>query len=207
LGVPLVNEGRLVFGASPGQVEVQADFLQTTTGVAEFEIGGIKSNAYDTLDMPGFTATLNGELELSLINGFVPDIGDSFTIIEAGSIIGTFDTIADLSGGSIFDVVYNANSVVVHVVKLLGDLNGDGFVGIDDLNIVLANWNQNVPPGDPLADPSGDGFVGITDLNTVLGNWNAGTPPGAQASSAIPEPATLGVVLLGMLGVGGRRRY
>ena len=82
---------------------------------------------------------------------------------------------------------------------LTGDLDGDGFVGINDLNIVLGNWNQNVPPGDPLADPSGDGFVGIDDLNEVLGNWNAGTPP---VSGSVPEPGSLvclsvGVMLLG----------
>ncbi|MEZ6193957.1 MAG: carbohydrate-binding domain-containing protein [Phycisphaerales bacterium] len=57
--------------------------------------------------------------------------------------------------------------------SLQGDLNGDGFVGIADLNIVLTNWNLAVTAGDPLqGDPSGDGFVGIQDLNTVLGNWN-----------------------------------
>lgn len=70
-----------------------------------------------------------------------------------------------------------------------GDLNGDMFVGIDDLNIVLANWNLNVPPGDPRADPSGDGFVGIDDLNEVLANWNCGIPPVpgslSQVSSSI----------------------
>ncbi len=57
-----------------------------------------------------------------------------------------------------------------------GDINCDGFIGIDDLNAVLSKWSQNVPPGDPV-DPSGDGFVGIDDLNQVLGNWNAGTLP------------------------------
>ncbi len=79
---------------------------------------------------------------------------------------------------------------------LPGDLDGDGFVGINDLNIVLANWNQNVPPANPLADPSGDGFVGIDDLNAVLGNWNAGTPP---TSNAVPEPGTL--VVLSLIGL------
>jgi hypothetical protein len=74
-----------------------------------------------------------------------------------------------------------------------GDLDGDGFVGITDLNIVLGDWNLNVPPANPLADPSGDNFVGIEDLNTVLGNWNAGTPP---AAAAVPEPASM--VLLGL---------
>ncbi|MEZ6191028.1 MAG: hypothetical protein R3C45_07010 [Phycisphaerales bacterium] len=86
---------------------------------------------------------------------------------------------------------------------LEGDLNGDGFVGIADLNIVLGAWNQNVPPGDPLADPSGDGFVGIEDLNTVLGNWNAGTPP---STLAVPEPAGLMLCTVGALALLGRGR-
>jgi len=78
------------------------------------------------------------------------------------------------------------------IVLLPGDVNGDGFVGIDDLNIILSNWNMNVPPVNPLADPSGDGFVGIDDLNAVLGNWNAGTPPSEIAH--IPEPGSLAML-------------
>jgi enediyne biosynthesis protein E4 len=79
--------------------------------------------------------------------------------------------------------------------EITGDLNGDGFVGIDDLNLVLGNWNQNTTAGmRAFGDPSGDGFVGIDDLNTVLGNWNTGTPP---SSAAIPEPGTLALLGLG----------
>ncbi len=85
---------------------------------------------------------------------------------------------------------------------VVGDLDGDGFVGIGDLNIVLSNWNQAVPPGDPLADTNGDGFVGIDDLNTVLGNWNAGTPPPSQSN--VPEPGTLSVMTLSGLWVSRR---
>jgi len=84
-----------------------------------------------------------------------------------------------------------------------GDLSGDGFVGIDDLGIVLGNWNQNVPPADPLADPSGDGFVGIDDLNLVLANWNSGTPP---ATSNVPEPAGLVISCLLSVPLLSRRR-
>jgi hypothetical protein len=74
---------------------------------------------------------------------------------------------------------------------LPGDLDGDGFVGIDDLNIVLGNWNTSVPTGSLSdGDPSGDGFVGIDDLNTVLGNWNAGTPASAGASALFAEQSS-----------------
>jgi PEP-CTERM motif len=82
-----------------------------------------------------------------------------------------------------------------------GDLDNDGFVGITDLNLVLSNWNLNIPPGDPAADPSGDDYVGIEDLNVVLGNWNAGTPPVAT----VPEPATLSLLGLGGLAILRRR--
>ncbi len=79
---------------------------------------------------------------------------------------------------------------------IAGDLNADGFVGIDDLNLVLNRWNQTVSIPVPLAgDPSGDGFVGIDDLNIVLSDWNQGTPPIAGAT--IPEPATLGLFACG----------
>ncbi len=79
-----------------------------------------------------------------------------------------------------------------------GDLNGDGFVGQDDLNIVLGDWG-NMPPGDPRADPSGDGFVGQDDLNPVLADWGQGTPPPTFAGSSlsvaavpdVPEPSSM----------------
>jgi len=112
------------------------------------------------------------------------------------SLAATLDGSNNLVSGPLFDVWQAGASV-----SLTGDLDGDGFVGIADLNIVLGNWNQNVTAGDPLqGDPSGDGFVGIEDLNEVLGNWNAGTPP----VSLVPEPAA--ALLLGAGGLAFVRR-
>ena len=89
---------------------------------------------------------------------------------------------------------------------LEGDLNDDGFVGGDDLDIVRSFWGQNVTPGDPLmGDPSGDGFVGGDDLDIVRGNWGQGTPP---APASVPEPGfpllALSLLLSGIL-LRGRR--
>lgn len=66
------------------------------------------------------------------------------------------------------------NAGQMSYAPLQGDLTHDGFVGIEDLNNILSNWNMTADPGGE-ADPSGDGFVGIEDMNIVLGNWNAGT--------------------------------
>ncbi|MHC4414557.1 MAG: FG-GAP-like repeat-containing protein [Planctomycetota bacterium] len=48
------------------------------------------------------------------------------------------------------------------------DLDGDGFVGIRDLLVLLAAWGTD--PGGP-PDLDGDGFVGIRDLITLLSEW------------------------------------
>ncbi len=78
---------------------------------------------------------------------------------------------------------------------LPGDLDGDGFVGLSDLDIILNNWNQAIPPGDPLADPTGDNFVGLADLDIVLNNWNTGTPP--SPGGVVPEPVSLMLMGIG----------
>jgi hypothetical protein len=50
----------------------------------------------------------------------------------------------------------------------LGDLDGDGDVGITDFLELLGAWGPN--PGHP-ADLDGDGDVGITDFLQLLGAW------------------------------------
>ena len=90
--------------------------------------------------------------------------------------------LADAAAQVLFDTLYS----------LPGDLDLNGFVGVDDLNIVLSNWNTNVAPNNPLfGDITGDGFVGVDDLNTVLVNWNNGAP----TTFAVPEPASVVILL------------
>lgn len=85
---------------------------------------------------------------------------------------------------------------VTGCVCLAGDLDCDGFVGGEDLNIVLGAWGDSVTAGDWLAgDPSGDGFVGGEDLNTVLTNWGDGVVPGAP-SGADEATQTAGQVII-----------
>ncbi len=86
-----------------------------------------------------------------------------------------------------------------------GDLSpGDGIVGLNDLDVVLNHWNQQVAARDPSkGDPTGDGFVGLDDLDFVLNHWNnTATPPTNSAN--IPEPT--GMITLGLIGVLCRRK-
>lgn len=87
---------------------------------------------------------------------------------------------------------------------IAGDLTGDGFVGVEDLDVLLANWGRTTYAGSWRdGDADGDGIVGTGDLQTLLDHWSEGTPPGG----VVPEPGTV-VFLAGLaLGVGRRRKY
>jgi len=51
--------------------------------------------------------------------------------------------------------------------ELLGDLNGDGFVGAGDLDILLGNWNNGIPPqagGVTTPEPASLALLGLGGL-------------------------------------------
>ena len=202
----LMNYGIVQVGSPIGELGVQA-YHHRAGATLEMQIGGTffasehdRLNAMDTVTLDG------GTLDLQLTGSYRFGSGDAFEIIYAANgLTGVFDNVTlDSIGSRALGLIYDADSLTARL-QLIGDLNFDGFVGIDDLNIVLASWNQNVTAGVwLLGDPSGDGFIGIDDLNTVLGNWNAGTPPTAQAN--IPEPTTC-MLLFTATVIGGSIRH
>lgn len=86
----------------------------------------------------------------------------------------------------------------LRVVGVLGDTDGDGSVGLDDLNNVR---NQFGSTG--LGDTDGDGLVLLDDLNNVRNNFGASVvvPAGAAGRFAVPEPAGLFLAVSGVAGI------
>ena len=162
--------------------------------------------------MPGAvridTDSLDGVIETV---GFLnPDGSRVLIAVNPASYSRSFNVVED---GESFAYSLSAKSVATFVwpgtVPLPGDLNGDGYVGLDDLQPILDHWNQNVTTGDPLegdvTGPGGspDGYVGLDDLQVVLDNWNAGTSPDHYAN--IPEPGSLALLGIGVFS-GVKRR-
>lgn len=52
------------------------------------------------------------------------------------------------------------------------DLNGDGFINLPDLNLVLSNFGQSSAVG----DVNGDGVVNLSDLNAILSAFGTACP-------------------------------
>ncbi len=89
----------------------------------------------------------------------------------------------------------------------VGDLNGDHYVGIADMDIVLANWGSTVDPGNrSLGDVTGDGLVGQEDLQAVLDTWGTAALGYDAPTEPIPEPASAALLLAGAGVLMHRRR-
>ena len=83
---------------------------------------------------------------------------------------------------------------------LLGDANRDGRVDINDLTIVLANYNQTGKTW-VQGEFTGSGTVDINDLTIVLANYNTSVAASAAGISAVPEPGTLLLLAAGLAGL------
>ena len=57
------------------------------------------------------------------------------------------------------------------ILPPLGDLDGDGIVGVSDFLILLANWGRCADCADCAADLDDNCVVGVSDLLILLGNW------------------------------------
>ncbi|HMP58783.1 MAG TPA: autotransporter-associated beta strand repeat-containing protein [Gemmatales bacterium] len=115
-GAVTVNSGGfLAPGSSPGDLTVgSVTFNAGSTFL--IELGGLTPGTeYDRLHVTG-TANLNGTLDVSLYGGFVPTVGDTFTILTAGNRVGTFATLNNYGIG--YDITYGANDVVLTVTAI-----------------------------------------------------------------------------------------
>ncbi len=197
----LQNGGTLSPGSSAGLTTIDGNYT-FNDGTLEIELGGITQDTeYDHIHVTN-SADLQGDLNVSLIDDFLPSPGDSFTILSTdGGIIYSLNNISlpDIAEyDQRWQLTNTSSAVILEVISTLaGDLSNDGFVGLNDLDILLLNWNTNVTAGAwNMGDPSGDGFVGLDDLDIILINWNNGTPP-AIDSVNIPEPVSAALVLMG----------
>jgi hypothetical protein len=99
----VLNESIIAPGNSPGTLVIDGDLEQTATGILKLELAGVNPSEHDLLSVTG-TFTLGGQIDLTLLNGFAPQLGDTFELIEASDIIdnGYVVTSAPLGGGLSF---------------------------------------------------------------------------------------------------------
>ena len=101
----------------------------------------------DETDLNAFLAVYEGE----------PLDCDCDGLIDVAQVV--LDPALDADGSGVLDVC-----------EAMGDLNGDGIRGVDDLATILEQWGPCV--GCP-ADLDDDGAVTVLDVLRMLGSWGS----------------------------------
>ena len=115
LGGTMINRGTVRPGLSAGALTVQGNYpLPQAAGVLEIELGGTEPGfEHDILEVTN-TANLGGVLRLSLVDGFEPTGADTFTVVSALAVQGTFADVEPPTG-YVVDTMYGGQAVTVVV--------------------------------------------------------------------------------------------
>ena len=208
-----LNDGIVSSGLSPGKLDIHAPYVQGAEGRFLVELGGlIVEDQHDVLVIED-VASLAGILEVVMIGGFTPELGDHFDIMQAESFAGGFDTTIfpahyDFALSLVnSDTTLRLTAIVVPDPATMGDTNGDGIIDELDLGNFVAQFGG--PPDLESADFNGDNFVDLEDFALLRENFGFGvaTAPDAEfEATTTPEPATLFLLALGGIALLGRRK-
>jgi Tol biopolymer transport system component len=201
-------------GASPAVAEFGGNVSLGANADLVIELGGLAiGSEHDALDVTGLLS-LDGTLEVSLISGFSPTLGDSFDILDWGTLDGEFSelhlpTLAGLSWNT--SQLYTTGVLSLAAASLPGDYSQNGTVDAADYTV----WRDRLGQ---LASLPNDDTVGVgpDDYDRWVDNFGQTSVSGSGAVSdlapgespganyAVPEPASLlaiamGGMLLGLL--------
>ena len=98
------------------QAKISGTYTQLTNGILSTGIGGTTvATQYSQVKSAG-NATLAGTLAAPLLSGFTPTVGETFTVVSAKLLSGTFsNTTIAINSSEFFAISYTKTSVVLTV--------------------------------------------------------------------------------------------
>src|SRR5262249_30750003 len=96
-----------------GTLIVTGNYTQTSAGTLNIDLGGTAGGQFDQLKVSG-TSTLDGTLQVGLINGYSPAGGDSARVLTFNSRTNDFASKNGLTfTGGVFAPVYGSNNLTL----------------------------------------------------------------------------------------------
>jgi len=171
---PFLSRGTLAPGIANGDETKLIAFEHGLTfdGQHTLEIAaeGLLAFQRDRLTVAG-PAMLGGRLEVSLLSGFEPALGDRIEFMSStqaiAGVFGEVDLPALADPAAALRIAYNTTSVEL-VSTCPPDADADGSVGLNDLLTVLSAFGKSTQAGASAGDLDADQTVGLNDLLAVL---------------------------------------
>ena len=188
------GEGTLAAAAAFDAIHIYGNYAQALS--ATFEASE-QLGAFRPAVISG-AAKLAGTLDIQFEAGFHPAVGETFTILTASSIVGTFARVTGfLTGDTFLNPIYHSTYIELQAYRA-GDSNLDGFVDGADYTKWAAHFLQKTDRGVADGDYNGDGLVNGADYILWADHFYVGSPS-TVAAMAVPEPSTLALASLGIL--------
>lgn len=178
----IANNGLIEIGLAADILGLsqEVNFNQSASGTLLIQLGGTADEDHGQIDLAGMT-NLDGRLEVSLSDGYMPSAGDLFEVIIADSgrtgVFAELD-LPDLDGGLAWDILYNPRDVVLTVFQdcseIPSDCDCDGDVDLSDFAnfVVCTNPLKGGPDPDcECFDADNDGDIDLLDFGVFQSNF------------------------------------
>ena len=112
------SSGKVAPGSSAGILRIDGNYVQGRDGYLDIELGGTEpGDLYDQLRVMG-DAVLDGTLGVTLLEDFVPSVGDEFKIIQSRTRFGEFkaEELPALSADRAWNLRYTDKAVYLSVI-------------------------------------------------------------------------------------------
>ncbi len=172
---------------------------QYDTAYSSFAGGFVDSSQAYVYNVPGGGVT--SESAYFVLRAWTGDFTSFNAALVGGALVGTTPVFLNPveSGINPIPDLVQMPALIVRPY-LPGDANLDGQVDINDLTIVLANYDQTGQTWGT-GEFTGDGTVDINDLTIVLAHYGQSVGSSAAGNvSAVPEPSVAALLATGLAG-------